>query len=292
MPELPEVETIRVGLQKYLVGKTLQSFKLILPKIVVEGDLQTLVGATVLEVRRFGKVLVFDFNNGFSLLSHIKLTGQFVYLGPDRPRDALVSPRLVGSLPNKFTHVIFGFSGEGKLFYNDIRQFGWLRIIPTQEVESFKFIRELGPEPPLRSVSSAEQATLTFECFKDLLAKRQTKIKVLLLDQTKIGGVGNIYANDALFLAGIDPSRRADSLSLEEQSKLYGALLEVLKRGLEYGGASEMTYVNALGGEGEYQKHFLVYGAAGQVCKNNCGGRIVRVTLGGRGTFYCPSCQK
>ena len=112
------------------------------------------------------------------------------------------------------------------------------------------------------------------------------------MDQKKIGGVGNIYANDALFLSGIDPTRKANSLSLREQSKLYESIIEVLKQGLKYGGATEMNFVNVLGQGGGYQEHFLVYGREGKPCPNNCGGIILKIRLGGRGTYYCPNCQK
>src|SRR3989344_568546 len=214
MPELPEVETIRLGLEEYLSGKKLEKVELKLPKIVLAGSLNDLIGSQVMSIRRFGKVLVLDFDNNHSMVVHIKLTGQLV-LG-EVPQVSRVSRAKVGTLPNRWTHLILRFSNGTKLYYNDLRQFGWIRVLPTESVEHF------------------------------------------LLDQRKIGGVGNIYANDALFLAKIDPQRPAKTLSSEEIIKLYEALLEVLKRGLKYGGASELSYVNALGEEGDYQKHFLV----------------------------------
>ena len=127
--------------------------------------------------------------------------------------------------------------------------------------------------------------------FNNIISKSNIPIKVLLMDQKRISGIGNIYANEALFLAGIDPKRAAGSLTSKEVEDLYNALLTVLKRGLEYGGASELTYVNALGGEGEYQKHFLVYAQNRKPCKK-CGTKIEKIKLGGRGTYFCPECQK
>lgn len=296
MPELPEVETIKQGLQKYIVGKKVESIEVRLPKIVLSGNPQDLVGATAVGTRRFGKVLALDFDNDLTLLAHVKLTGQFVYVGPDRPKDVQISQRMVGALPGKFTHLIVSFEGGGKLFYNDIRQFGWIRIIPTQEVEKFKFIQELGPEPLVvhgaQAISAQEEKErLTLEKFQKILQTRNTKIKQLLLDQTLISGMGNIYANDALFLAGVDPARSAKSLTDKEAETLYNRLLEVLKLGLKYGGSSEYTYVNLLGQEGEYQKHFLVYGQLGKPCRN-CGTPIKKIYLGGRGTYFCQVCQK
>lgn len=291
MPELPEVETIRLGLQKYLVGKKVERVEIRLPKIF-EGDSKKLVGAQVTRVRRFGKALVVDFDpmtgsgQAFSLAVHVKMTGQLIF----RPKVGKVGEvrnvGKVGRLPNAFTHVIFHLDGEDKLYYNGMRQFGWLRVLHTPDVGKMKFISELGPEPIIEnSKQSKSKKGLTLEIFRQILEGKSTAIKVLLMDQKRIGGVGNIYANDALYLAGINPKRLAGSLSLREQSKLHETLHEVLKKGLELGGSSEHTYVNALGGEGEYQKHFLVYGKIGKKCEE-CGTIIKRISLGGRGTFF------
>lgn len=281
MPELPEVETIRLGLQKYLVGKKVERVEIRLPKIF-EGDSKKIVGAQITGVRRFGKALVIDLDNDFSLAVHVKLTGQLVF----RPKASKVPevPKVskVGRLPNAFTHVIFYLSEGARLFYNDIRQFGWLRVLHTPDVGEMKFIQELGPEP---------FKDLTLEKFKEILRGKATAIKALIMDQKRIGGVGNIYANDALYLAKINPKRAAKDLTEEDVESLYEAIYTVLKKGLELGGSSEHTYVNALGEEGEYQKHMLVYGKAGKAC-TKCGSRIIRTTLGGRGTFFCSVCQK
>lgn len=285
MPELPEVETIRMGLEKYLVGHRIIGVNVRLRRIVKEGDVRNLTNGKVDAVRRFGKALSIDLDNGWSIAVHIKLTGQLIYQGgvPRVSQVPLVSRALVGGeLPNKWTHVIFHLDKGGKLYYNDIRQFGWIRIIKTDRLEKLPFIHELGPEP---------FRELTLNRFSKILTGKKTAIKALLMDQKKIGGVGNIYANDALSLAGIDPRRPAGSLSLSEQSKLYDAILEVLRRGLKYGGATEMNFVNALGQPGGYQEHFLVYGREGRQCRK-CGGTIKKIRLGGRGTYFCPKCQK
>ncbi len=282
MPELPEVETIRMGLEKYLVGHKIVDVEVRLKKMVA-GDVGEVRGAKIKGVRRFGKALSIDLNNGWSIAAHIKLTGQFIYEGPNRPKDAKISPVQVGQVPGKHTHVIFELDRGGFLYYNDIRQFGWIKIVPTEDVVKLPFVHELGPEP---------LGGLTLDKFREIVSKSSTKIKPLLMDQKKIGGVGNIYANDALFLARIDPSRSAKSLSTNEQSKLYKAIEEVLKKGLKYGGATEMNFVNVLGQPGGYQKYFLVYGQEGKPCLGKCGGKIQKIRLGGRGTYYCPNCQK
>lgn len=292
MPELPEVETIRLGLQKYLVQHKITGVEVRLHRIVKEGDPKKLIGGKVKGVRRFGKALSIDLDNGWSIAAHIKLTGQFIYEGGKVSKVPNVSKALIGGeLPNKWTHVVFHLDKGANLYYNDIRQFGWIRIVPTKEVEQLPFIHELGPEPFVGMASSG-QAPLTLEKFREILKNRSTKIKPLIMDQKKIGGVGNIYANEALLLARIDPLRPAKSLSLREQSKLYDAMLEVLKRGLKYGGATEINFVNALGQEGGYQEYFLAYGQDGKPCPNKCGGTIKKIRIGGRGTYFCPNCQK
>ncbi|MCL5432713.1 MAG: bifunctional DNA-formamidopyrimidine glycosylase/DNA-(apurinic or apyrimidinic site) lyase [Patescibacteria group bacterium] len=281
MPELPEVETIRMGLQKYLVGHKVIGVEIRLKKLV-SGETKNIIGAKVKDVKRFGKGLVLDFDNGFSIASHIKLTGQFIYQGPDLPKHLCPSKEKVGNLPNKWTHVIFKLDRGAVLYYNDLRQFGWIKIIKTTEVQNLPFFKELGPEP---------FNGLTSELFREIVKSSTSPIKIILMDQKRIGGVGNIYANDALFLAKIDPRRKSASLSTQEIKRLYESIEKVLKKGLEQGGATELNYVNAFGMEGGYQKYFSVYGKEGEKC-NNCGGIIKKIKLGGRGTYFCPACQR
>ena len=313
MPELPEVETIRKGLEKYLVGKKIVLIEIKLPRIVT-GDIKKVINGKVISVIRSGKGLVINLNNGYSIAAHIKLTGQFIYRSKET-EGAKLSIKVGSQLPNRWTHVIFKLDRGGVLYYNDLRQFGWIKIVKTDEVRELPFFKELGPEPPvvekkrvLSQVFPRENPqgdpfsgvplpappvdyVLTLEKFQEIVSKSPTKIKPLLMDQKKIGGVGNIYANDALWLAEIDPRRSAKSLSLSEQAKLYKAILEVLKRGLKYSGASELNYVNTLGEEGEYQKHFLAYAQNGKPCQK-CRTRMQKIFLGGRGTYFCTSCQK
>ena len=295
MPELPEVETIRLGLEEHIVGKKIVSVEVRLKKII-SGDIAKITGAKFKKIRRFGKALSLDLDNNYSIAIHVKMTGQLIWES-DEIKVSRVSKVLVGELPNKFTHVIFKLKNQnlkGKtensfLFYNDIRQFGWIKILSTSDVEKLPFVSELGPEPSVGD-RVRDRETLTLKKFQQILKNKSTKIKVLLMDQKRIGGVGNIYANDALFLAGIDPRRQAKSLSTNETRRLYQSIEEVLKQGLKYGGSSEFTYVNALGETGEYQKHFLVYGFYKKPC-SRCGGKVLTIKLGGRGTFFCPHCQ-
>lgn len=283
MPELPEVETIKIGLQKYLIGKTIESVEVRLRK-QLQGDTKDIIGATIIGVERYGKGLVISLSNGYCLAIHIKMTGQLVY----RDEEVTNEGKFV-KVPDKYTHVIFKLKtenekqrkGEAYLYYNDLRQFGWIKIVSQEDLKKVVFFKELGPEP---------LKDLTGEKFARIL-QTSTKIKPLLMDQKKISGVGNIYANDALYLARIDPRRKANTLSREEVNTLFRAITTVLKKGIKEGGSSENTYVNAVGTQGNYQKYSLVYGKERETCPN-CGIAIQKIMLAGRGTYFCSSCQK
>jgi formamidopyrimidine-DNA glycosylase len=280
MPELPEVETIKLQLEKFLKGKRIISVEVRNGKIF-QGDENKLIGGKVVGVRRFGKVTSIDLSNNYSILTHVKLTGQYIYRGPDLKNDVL-SKKVIGGIPGPHTHVIFKFE-KGILYYNDVRRFGWIRVVKTSEVETEPFIKKLGPEP-LRD--------LTLKIFSEILSKSGRAIKVVLMDQEKLGGVGNIYANDALWLAKIDPKRPAKSLDINEQKDLFNAIITVLKSGLKYGGASELAFVTPDGREGKYQEHTLVYGMQGSICPRCKRAKLTKFFMGGRGTYWCPNCQK
>lgn len=297
MPELPEVETIRLGLQKYLVGHTITSVDVRLPKMV-SGEVAAITGAEIVGVRRFGKGLVIDLSNDYSIAIHIKMTGQLIYKGSKAPKETKVSEEKVGGeLPNKHTHVIFKLKNQNPkvkssiqnskatdavLYYNDIRQFGWIKILKTNDIASLPFFKELGPEP---------FKDLTLPVFLTIIkGAKKSPIKPLLMDQKKIAGIGNIYANDALYRSQIHPKRQAAFLTDIEIKKLFAAIEEVMKKGLEAGGASEWQYVNALGQTGNYQNFFQVYNQDKKTCRR-CGVVIEKIQFGGRGTFFCPVCQ-
>lgn len=282
MPELPEVETIRIGLEKYLVGHIIKNVLVKTPK-VFSGNKKDLLGSKIIKIRRFGKVLSIDLSNSFSILIHVKLTGQPIYRGPNLKNPPQISNKVTGGLPGKHTHVIFELDRNGFLYYNDVRKFGWIKVVKTSDVEKTGFIGRLGPEP---------FSGLTFEIFKNILSKSKTNIKVLLMNQEKIAGIGNIYANDALWLSKINPKTISNKISNIKQKELYNAILKVLREGIKRGGASELNFVTPDGTEGSYQKHFLVYGQDGKICPRCKKAKIVKIKLGGRGTYYCPFCQK
>ncbi len=280
MPELPEVENIRIGLEKYLEGHSIKRIK-VLNRRIFQGDEKKLIDTKFESAERFGKMIAINFNNGFSLLTHVKLTGQFIYRGPNLPKPPKLSRKVVGGLGGKHTHVIFHLSQGGVLYYNDIRKFGWIKLVETKKIKN-ESVSKLGPEP---------LKDLTLNLFTKIISSSKRPVKAVLMDQSKISGVGNIYANDALWLSQIVPTRPSQSLSGEEIKTLYKAIKKVLRKGLKQGGASELAFVTPDGAEGKYQDHTLVYGREGELCIRCKKAKIKKIFLSGRGTYFCPNCQ-
>lgn len=298
MPELPEVETIKLGLQNKIIGKQITDIEILVPKIFI-GDQKEIIGKTVIGIWRRAKILGIDLSSNtrgpvssqprssspaLVLLFHLKLTGQLVFVKDDKNQTFGHPIPFAGTmLPAKSTAVIFSFNDGSKLFYNDIRKFGWIKIINHKSLIVNRLFEKLGPEPL--------EKEFTNEIFAEILKKYKKPIKIVLMDQEAIAGVGNIYAAEALFIAKIDPRRPANGLEDTEADKLYKSLLKVLKMGIKYQGSSENAYVNVDGEKGSMQEHVNVYGKTGEYCPNKCGGKIKRIVIGGRGTYLCPSCQ-
>jgi formamidopyrimidine-DNA glycosylase len=291
MPELPEVETLKLGLQRYIVGKTIESVD-VRDRKLFSGDESVLGGAEFVSIRRFAKGIVMDLDNGYSLAAHIKLTGQLIYRDSSNKDMVVQKPRPM-IVPNKFTRAVFKLkdqkSGNSFLYFQEVRGFAWMRVVRTDEVGQLLYFKNLGPE--ILPSKDSDQARMTESEFEQMLSKTSLPVKVAIMDQKKIGGVGNIYANEALFDAGIDPRRKAQSLTSAESKALYSSLLKVLQLGLKYRGSSELNYVDILGQTGQYQKHVQIYGKKGKPCPRD-GSLIEKIYLGGRGTFFCTHCQK
>jgi len=288
MPELPEIETVKLGLQKYLVGHRIENVDVRIPKMFV-GKKEDILGVKIINIKRIGKALIIEFDNDYLLAVHFKMTGQLIY--QDKNTESLVLSKKVGGdfLPTKYSHIIFTLDKGAMLYYNDLRQFGWIKILKKDELMKIPFFREMGPEPKVGEDLAGKE--LKFDYFKSVLLKSNLAIKVILMDQKKIGGIGNIYANDALFLAGINPTKKGKNLNDTESEKLFKAIFVVINKSLSFGGSSDENFVNALGQDGNYQDHTLVYGKKGQKCPK-CGLAIQKIQLGGRGTFFCSVCQK
>ena len=288
MPELPEIETVKLGLQKYLVGHKIENIEVRIPKMFA-GRKEDILGVKIINIKRIGKGLIIEFDNDYLLVVHFKMTGQLVFR--DKNTQNLTLSKKVGGdiLPSKYSHIIFTLDKGATLYYNDLRQFGWAKILKKDELMKMPFFSEMGPEPKVGEDLAGKE--LTFDYFKSVLLKSNLPVKVILMDQKKIGGIGNIYANDALFLAGINPTRKGKSLNDVELKNLFKAIFEVINKSLSFGGSSDENFVNALGQDGSYQDHTLVYGKKGQKCPK-CDSILQKIQLGGRGTFFCPKCQK
>lgn len=287
MPELPEVETVRRGLYELIIDRTVMSVEHDTPKSFpnAEADVSTfLIGSTIMNVRRRAKVLLIDLSTEYTLVIHLKMTGQLVYrasgvaFGAGHPNDSLI-----GKLPDKSTRVTVNFTDGSHLFFNDQRKFGWMRLMPTIEVPNIDFMQKVGPEP-LEADFTAEQFTERFT------RRARSPIKAALLDQTVVAGVGNIYADESLWGAKIHSRRLVSSITKNEFKKLYSELRDVMNLAIEKGGSTDRNYVNAEGKKGSYIDFARVFRREGQSCPR-CGTTIVKMRVAGRGTHICPHCQ-
>lgn len=287
MPELPEVETVRRGLLGLIVNRTVKKVRHDTPKSFPNTDADVnnfLLGATITGVHRRAKVLLIDLSTEYTLVIHLKMTGQLVFraagvaFGAGHPNDSLI-----GELPDRSTRVTVTFSDESRLYFNDQRKFGWMRLLPTIEVPNIDFMKKVGPEP-LEADFTAEQFAKRFE------RRKKSPIKAALLDQTVIAGVGNIYADESLWGAKLHPQTLVGNITKKQFKKLYSELRDVMNLAIEKGGSTDRNYVNAEGKRGSYIDFARVFRREGQPCPR-CGTTIVKFRAAGRGTHICPKCQ-
>jgi formamidopyrimidine-DNA glycosylase len=328
MPELPEVETIRRGLSDKIVGKKITDLTFDWPNSF-QGDSADVVGKKVVSVQRRAKTIQVELNDDRNLLFHLKMTGQLIWrssgfrtqdlgLGEDQkydnqvrsldPKTYELNPKKVSDffagghpdhdwhlpLPNKHTRIIFTFEDDSKLFFNDLRKFGWCKVLSGKELLAIHD-EKYGLEPIRLDGTHSGQAAPGFdEKYLIGFAKKypNRKIKQFLLDQTIIAGIGNIYADEALFAAKISPYRLAKDIKKEEWAELIKVTIEILDLAIKKGGTTDSDYVNVEGKKGGMQDYLKVYHKEGESCANKCGDFVHRTTIAGRGTHYCPRCQK
>lgn len=308
MPELPEVQTVVNELNKKLKNKTIKSVEVRKPKIVAVGPetlapkrstdpkvfkkfIKLVTGQKILSVKRRAKLLIFDFAGPWSMLVHLKMTGQFIFEdkallkktgGRYRILNRLLAPLV--QFPTKHTHVIFKFTDDSTLYFNDMRVFGYMKLVHDDEVDSVSELKTFGPEPLSRE--------FTLDKFRDKLSKRKKiAIKLALMDATLVAGIGNIYSDEILFHAKVAPDRRVETLDKKEIEKIYKNIKPVLETGIKYKGSSVGDFVRTDGAWGSMGKHHFVYGRRGQSCKQ-CGTIIKSIKLGGRTSCFCPKEQK
>jgi formamidopyrimidine-DNA glycosylase len=288
MPELPEVETIKRGLEKNIVGKIISDFNCDWHKMInrpLAKYQQIIKGLKIIGLRRRAKMLIIDLSRSWHILIHLKMTGQLVYGSKVK---CLVGGHPIKEgfecLPNKFTHATFTFTDKSHLYFNDIRKFGWLRLYDTEELLEQLDKLQLGPEPLA--------AEFTLDYLKFVIKKRpNNKIKQFLMDNKIVVGVGNIYSDEVCFYARVRPDRKVKTLTLKEVKLIYQGIKKILTASIKAQGTTFSNYRNADGEAGAYSKQLKVYGRYGEKCKV-CGGIIQRMKFGGRSSSYCPKCQK
>ena len=278
MPELPEVETIRRGLGKFIINHRLTDTEILCAKSFIG----TPTTGKVKAIRRFGKALIIDLDSHNSLMIHLRMTGQLIYDGKNRYAAGHPSDNFTAKLPNKQTRVILKFD-NGTLYFNDQRKFGFIKVVPTDDVPKDSFIKKLAKEP----------WDMTPDEFYQRLQKHpKSCVKATILDQTIITGLGNIYADEALFAARIHPERKSGEVSKTEAKRLLQAACDVMDKSIESGGSTMATYVKADGTKGDYLELFAqVFRREGKPC-TRCGNKIIKIRVAGRGTHICPRCQK
>lgn len=287
MPELPEVETVRLQLLNKVVGKTIESVEVFHSKTTNydEGIEEKLTGQTIADIDRVGKLLIFSFVHeaDLFLLAHLKMTGQFFYVdaGHEVTGGGHSMTATDIDLPMKHTRVAFHFTDHTTLYFNDMRLFGYLKVTDARGVAQAR--AGFGPEP------ISDQ----FDCgwFADRLRKRKTPVKAALLDQSFIAGLGNIYVDEALWRAGVRPTRRADRVTKVEAARLCRAAGDVMKESIAVGGTTFQHFKDTGGENGNFTDYLKVFGQHGTICER-CGSTIKKIRCAGRGTHYCPGCQK
>lgn len=287
MPELPEVETVRRGLEKLIIGKVVKEVAHDTPKSFPNATADVkefLIGVSVTNVSRRAKVLLIDLSSTYTLMIHLKMTGQLVFVGKERWGAGHPNESLIHELPDKSTRVTLEFGDGTHLYFNDQRKFGWMKLLPTIEIPNIDFMKKVGPEPL--------DADFTWQQFAERFKRRaKTSIKAALLDQTVIAGVGNIYADESLWGAKIHPKRLVGSITDDEFKTLHHELREVMNLAIEKGGSTDKNYVNAEGKRGSYMDFARVFRREGQICPRHPGVEIIKFKAAGRGTHICPVCQ-
>ncbi len=270
MPELPEVEVVRRGLEPLVIGRRIQSVHCAVPALRYPlPDLDVLAGLSCQRITRRAKYLLFEFNDGLLLAWHLGMTGQFHVLPRDEPKA-------------RHEHVRIDFDDGSSLRYRDARRFGYAGLMSAESWQQHAWFRNLGPEP----LSNAFDGKYLYE----RCCNRQAPIKHVLMDAKAVVGIGNIYASEALFRAGIHPARHAGRISLRRLQLLVQHVKEILHEAIEAGGSTISDFVQVDGKPGYFAFGFQVYGRKGEACPR-CGHVIQRIVQAGRSTFYCPGCQ-
>lgn len=290
MPELPEVEVVRMGLEAQLRHAEIEELEILNAKVVgaTAAQQEALKGQRFRGFRRRAKYLILDLDH-HCLLIHLRMTGQLLVIPADTEQAELLPlpftyyQRPLEQAVDKHTHGLFHLTDGRRLAYRDVRKFGRVLVLEPQELARFPGLLKLGPEPLSKAFKRAP--------FERQLLSTSRAIKAFLLDQSKVAGLGNIYVDEALFLARVQPERPANQLKPAERKRLYAAIPFVLQKGIDAGGTSLKDYLHPDGQRGSHQEHLFVYGRGGQDCLM-CETPLIKTVVAQRGTHYCPRCQK
>lgn len=285
MPELPEVETIRRGLSDKILNKKIVSVEIKKPKLLRNkvAKFKSLIDKnSILSIDRVGKLLIFNLADNNFLLIHLKMTGQLIYSFQDNLIAGGHNFPATTELPNKYSHVIFKFIDGSSLFFNDMRQFGYLHIVDDLGQKSAR--ARFGLEPG--------RADFTWENFRSIMKSKKGILKALLLNQQFISGIGNIYADEICFKAKVLPSRSVNTLSDDEIKKLYQACQIIIKKAIDKRGTTFSDYRDADNKKGNFVRYLKVYGRQNQLCLICKSTKIKKIKIAGRGTHFCSNCQK
>ncbi|MBR5670101.1 bifunctional DNA-formamidopyrimidine glycosylase/DNA-(apurinic or apyrimidinic site) lyase [Candidatus Saccharibacteria bacterium] len=282
MPELPEVETIKRGLEKCIVEKKIQKLHILCEKSF-QGEPGAVEGQKIIGIRRRGKALLIELSNKLTVMVHLRMTGQMIYDGSERFAAGHPDESFREEMPGRFTRIYADFEDGTHLYFNDLRKFGFWKVMDDLDLASDKFLNNLGVEP-------WEMKPAAF--YEVLRRHAKAPVKAVILDQHNIAGVGNIYADEGCFYAGILPWRECGSLSRKEADKLLEGLCKVMQASIDSGGSTMKDYVRADGTRGNYLEKFAqVFRREGCECPR-CGAEILKTRTAGRGTHYCGGCQK
>ena len=282
MPELPEIETIKRGLQGLILNTKIVQFEVLNAKSF-RGEKAQVLGRKIVKIDRKGKALLLRLDDGMTILAHMRMTGQMIFVGDEKFAAGHPDGGFTEKMPGRHTRVYFDFTNGTHLFFNDQRKFGFIAVLDELGLHEDKFLNKLAPEP----------WDMKPDDFWAMLQRHKAApIKAAILDQSNIAGVGNIYADEGCFYAKILPWRRCDSLDRDEADLLLRGLCEVMQASIDSGGSTMKDYVRADGTKGSYLEKFAqVFRREGLECRR-CGGMIEKTRVAGRGTHYCKGCQK
>ena len=289
MPELPEVEVVKRSLTNKVQNLIIKKVKINDTRLryrIDKNKIRKIVGLKIKKIERRSKLLLFFFNKNIVMMVHLGMTGKFIYINQKNKKFKTSFYYEINDIKEKkHNHVVFFFNKKKKLIYNDVRKFGFIKFLDRKKYNDSLHLKNLGPEPL--------EKTFNYTYFKNYIKGRNRLIKDILMDQKFVSGIGNIYANEILFLSKVKPSRKIKNLKEFDLRKIVKFTKEVLRCAIQEGGSSIKDFSSSDGKKGSFQQHFNVYGKKGESCSSSsCKSKIFKSSISNRATFFCPKCQK